>query len=139
MNIILILFAISLLSIMVMIGRKLMLLRRGLITAEYSEEIIFEIPYINEVKTITIKNAKRYGYLGLVATIRLYFRSAGLAKSTYLEAKEKTKNLIEKNKRALLKDKSENSEISGFLRTISEYKEKISALKHRIREEEKKL
>lgn len=103
------------------------------------EEVLFEIPYINEVKVITSKNIRKYGYMSLATAIRLYFRSSALVKETYKDTKGKVKEVIEKNKKLIPRSAQAKEEISGFLKTISEYKNKINTLKHKIKEEEKKL
>jgi hypothetical protein len=139
MSIILILFLLSLSAIAVMIGRKLVSVRQGDSMVIDSEEVLFEIPYINEVKELTTKNVKRYGYLGLVTTIRLYFRSSNLVKHAYRGTKGKVKIVIEKNRNLLPKSPLENQEVSRFLESVSEYKQKLSKIKHKIKEEEKVL
>ncbi len=136
MNILLILFLLSLSLIAAMIGRKLMIIRRGDTITLHHEDVLFEIPYIKEVKTITAKNARKYGYLGLVATIRLYLRSTSLVKYFYRDTKVKIKDVIEKNKNRLPLSARENQEISKFLKSISDYKGKIKKIKYKIKEEE---
>ncbi len=139
MNIMLILFTISLLAIITMIARKLVQLRKSAEMVLSEEEVLFEIPYIDEVTVLTTKNIRRYGYMSLATAIRLYFRSSALVKNTYNETKTRAKEVIERNKKLIMKSELGNREISGFLKTISEYKAKIDKLKHKIREEEKKM
>ncbi len=134
MNILLTLFILSLLSITVMIGKKVTQIRKGAIVTEVDEEILFEIPYIEEVRAITERGVRKYGYMALVITIRAYFRSANLVKHTYKISKRKIKDAITKR---MNREVEIDPESSKFLNTISEYKDKIQNIKHRIREEEK--
>jgi hypothetical protein len=117
-----------------MIGRKLVLLRNGHIL--HKEETLFKAPFFEEWKHLTIKNIKKHGYAGLVATIRFYIQSSNLLKNKYQEAKIKIKNIRAKN---LNSDSGEKREVSKFLKMISEYKHKIREIKHKIREEEDNL
>lgn len=98
-------------------------------------EVELEIPYLNEVKDVTVRRVKRLGYMGLVTTIRLYFKSSNVVKSGYKGLKEKLKNV--QNHEAL--NGAIGQEASGFLRVVSDYKTKIRRIKHQIREEENNL
>ena len=131
MYILLILFFVSLIGITFMIGRKFLMLQNGQILNR--EEIIFGAPLIEEWKILTIKNIKKHGYIGLVATIRFYVRSTNTLKNKYQEVKVKVKNLHSKNTNGELAGKRE---VSKFLKMISEYKHKIREIKHKIKEEE---
>lgn len=130
MYFLLILFFGSLLSITFMIGRKLVVLKNGQTTLN-EEEIISGVPFFEEWKHSAAKNIKKHSYNGLVAIIRLYFRSANFLKSKYQDLKIKVKNLRGKKLNA-----EEKREVSGFLKMISEYKQKIREIKHKIKEEE---
>ena len=90
MYILLILFFASFAGIVIMISKKLILLRNGQINTEGK---LFEIPYIEEIKDITIKNIKKHSYAGLVTTIRMYVRSTNFLKKKYEELKTNIKNL----------------------------------------------
>ncbi|MEI6280727.1 MAG: hypothetical protein WCP17_01875 [bacterium] len=111
-----------------MIGRKLLILQGGQVF--HNEEAIFKTPYLEEWKHLTVKSIRRYGYAGLVATIRLYVRTSGFLNNTYQKIKTKIK---ERGRKSI---NSDRKEISKFLRVISEYKHKIREIKHRIKEEE---
>lgn len=133
MTTLLILFAISLMSMSILIGRKILVLRRAEIgEVIVSEEITIEGPSIEEVRAVTVHKVKKIGYVGLVTSIRLYFRSTNFIKNKYSVLKEKVRNTYNKNS-------SENKETSKFLKVISEYKYKIRDLKHKIKEEEESL
>lgn len=132
MYLLLILFFGSLLGIIFMIGRKLVMLKNGYVVQR--EEVVFEVPLLEKAKHITIKNIKKHGYIGLVATIRFYIRSTNFLKNKYQEVRTKIKNMSNRNKNQnLIEDKQE---ISKFLKMISEYKHKIREIKHKIKEEE---
>jgi len=134
MTIYLYIFLASFVAIMVMFGRRLIILRnKGLvITEDEYVEVRLEIPYLNEVKEVTVRKVKRIGYMGLVTTIRFYFRSSNMVKSGYQELKEKLKNV--KNHEAL--NGAIGQEASGFLKVVSDYKTKIRRIKHQIKKEE---
>jgi len=127
-------FLASFVTIMVMFGRRLMVLRnKGLVvTEEEYVEVRLEIPYLNEVKEVTVRKVKRIGYMGLVTTIRFYFRSSNMVKSGYRELVEKMKSV--KNHEVL--NGAIGQEASGFLKVVSDYKTKIRRIKHQIKKEE---
>src|SRR3989338_2595431 len=129
MYLLLTLFFASLSSIIFMIGKKLVIIQNEKTT--HSEEVLFELPYIKEIKHATIKNAKKHGYAGLVATLRLYVRSSDFIKDKYKKLKEKIEE--RKNKNSL---NGEKQEISKFLKVIGDYKHRIREIKHKIRKEE---
>lgn len=137
MPILLLIFLISLLSISFMFGRKLKLLENEAAaqTSERKNTITLEIPYMEEIKHITRRKIRKYGYFFLVVVIRLYFRTSNLFKLKYAELKAKIKHLHEGN----LLQNGERREASGFLKVVSDYKHKIRKIKHRIKEEEEKV
>jgi len=113
-----------------MIGRKLILLQNGLVVNK--EEVLFKIPHLEKIKNLTIENAKKYGHLGLVTTLRLYVRSINFLKNKYQETKIKIENWNKENH-----INGEKKEISKFLKIIGDYKHKIREIKNKIHEEEK--
>ena len=131
MYFLLILFFASFFGIIIMIGRKLVLLRNGQVLAR--EEILFGIPHIEKVKDLFIKNLKKYGHISLVMTIRFYVRSTNLLKNKYGEIKIKIRDMTQKS---LHGNSSEKTEVSKFLKMILDYKRKIREIKHKIHEEE---
>ncbi|MFA6274480.1 MAG: hypothetical protein WC662_04945 [Candidatus Paceibacterota bacterium] len=120
-----------------MIGKKLVLLKKGQLTIR--ENFPIEIPNIQEVKYIIIKNTKKHSYIILVETIRFSIRSSKYFKEKYTIIKDRVKEIYRKNviKNKKEEIKKEKKEVSGFLKMISEYKHKIKTIKHRIKEEEK--
>ena len=133
MYFLLILFFGSLFGITFMIGKKLFMLQNGQMTYEESAETFLKAQHLEELKHSAIKTIKKHSYAGLVATIRFYFRGTFFLKNKYQEIKIRVKNMHNKNP---IKDSENKREISKFLKIISEYKQKIRAIKHRIKEEE---
>ena len=132
MYILLILFFASLVSIAVMIGRKLVLLKNGSMIV--SEEIPMEIPYVKELRHITIKNIKKYGHMSVVTTLRMYIRSSHILKKNYQNIKEQVKERIAKSR--INNTSGEKREVNKFLKMVGDYKHKIREIKHKIKEEE---
>ena len=125
----LILFFISLLGIIFMIGRKLVLLKKGKISI--GEQIPLIIIPLEKVKSFTLRSIRRYGHATIVISLTLYIRGANLLKNKYRELKVK---IQERNK--LTQANGDKKEISKFLKIIGEYKKKIRDIKHRITKEE---
>ena len=120
-----------------MMWRKLILIRSGEISN--AGETLLQVPYIEEAKHLTIKNIKRYAYITLVAIIRLSVRSENFFKLKYQNLKDKIRN-IKMNKKGHLNGNPENKqEVNKFLKMVSEYKQKIRKIKHKIKEEEGNL
>ena len=132
----LILFFGSLFGIIFMIWRKLLMLQNGQILNK--EETLLETAYLEELKHLTIKNIKRHGYTGLVTIIRLYIKSSNFIKNKNKQIKIKIKDKLSKHSRRLNGDLPKSQEIPKFLKIISEYKQKIREIKHKIREEEER-
>ena len=131
----LILFFLSLASIIFMLWRKLTLVKNGHITPQ--EHAHPFVPDVQKVKDLTIANAKRLEHMALVAMVRSYVRTLNVIKNNYQKFRTKM---------AQIKNGSTGSngeivaggEASKFLKMISDYKQKIREIKHRIHEEEKK-
>jgi len=128
-SIILILFFLSLFSIVFMIGRKLAFIKREQVVTE--KEIMLEIPYLKDIKHLTFKNIKKYGYTLAVITVRYYVRGTNFLKNKYEKMKIRIMN--RGNDKEV---NGEGREISKFLKIISEYKHKIRRIKHEIKKEE---
>mgnify|MGYP001576315185 CR=1 FL=1 len=129
----LILFFIALLGILFMLGSKLALVRGdNTIKVHHHNHIHIDIDKIREQ---TLKHSKRFGYIVLFVTLRSFI------KTSYL-LKQKTLALVTKIEEKLTKNKSNSNgsngekEVSGYLKTIVEYRKKIRAMKHKIKEEE---
>ena len=135
MTILLILFSISLIGILVMIGRKVSLLRTGALEIKNDTGFNPLFPDLEKIKELAKGNAKRYGYRATVAGVRLYVRSANLLKTKSAELKSKISKLVNKNGANV---ETAPKEANKFLQMISDYKNKVRAIKHKIHEEEKK-
>jgi hypothetical protein len=133
MYFLLILFFGSLLGIIFMIGRKWVTLQNGEISFREDFVSITGDAYVEEWKNATIKNIKKYSYLGLVGTIRLYIRISNFLKIKYQTVKIELQTMRENRlKRKGIREKEANK----FLKTVSEYKNKIGKIKRQIKEEE---
>lgn len=113
-----------------MIGKKLLVLEDGQIF--HRKEISKDL-YLEEWKNATIKNIKKYSYLGIVAIIRFYVHSLNFIKKQSEVLKIKVKNIIAKRSK---NNEAKKVEPSKFLKMISEYKQKIRKIRHQIKEEE---
>src|SRR5688500_13203475 len=91
---ILILFFTSLISIVFMIGRKLILLKNGQVQIQDSS---FEIPYMNEIKNLSIGKIKEYEHAALVLVVRFYLQFSNYLKNKYAEIKNKIQNRRKRN------------------------------------------
>jgi len=122
-------FFASLIAIIFMIGRKMSKLEHEQILNH--KEIIFDVPYLKEIRHITAKNIRKLAHDGLVSTLRLYLRTMNFLKYRYEEMKIKIKNGSRMNQQA-----GNKKQISKFLKVIGDYKRKIREIKHRIKKEE---
>jgi len=129
----LILFFASLFAIVFMIGRKLVLVRNGqIISGEHSHPFV---PDIHRIKHLTRESLKRYSYLTLVEIIRMYVRTVNWTKNKYKEWMIRIENM----QRQSSKEINEQHEGNKFLKIISDYKNKVREIKHKITEEEENL
>lgn len=129
MTIILILFFVSLLVILIMIGRKLLFIREGMVVIE---EKIPIIPEADEIKYLLIQNMKKYGFVMIAILLRTTVRTHVVVKRKVEEITDQVKNRLYKNS----SEETKKKEVSGFLKGMSEYKKKIRRLKDKIVEEE---
>lgn len=132
MTTILILFFVSLTGITVMIGRKLTLVKNGRIAESHHPHPF--IPDFNKIKHLIFENTKKYGHLSLVTILRFYIRSSYFFKKKYEEIKIKIKNIS--TPKDLNGNGTKKTEVSKFLKMISDYKHKIREIKQKIHEEE---
>ncbi|KKR01428.1 MAG: hypothetical protein UT98_C0003G0046 [Candidatus Nomurabacteria bacterium GW2011_GWF2_40_31] len=119
----------SLIGIVIMIGRKLEVVENGQMPDNgYKHPFVGDMQNIKEIITV---NTKKYGHLTVVTILRFYIRGTNLLKNSYEKIKIKIDN-IGKDKHA----DGEKKEISKFLKIIGDYKHKIREIKHKIKEEE---
>ena len=123
------------LGITFMIGRKLIILQNTQ-TLRAENNDLYDTEHLEEWKNAVLQNIKISGYKILVGTIRLYVRTTNFFKKTYEEIKTNLKN---RRERKLEKEGVEKTEVSGFLKMISEYKRKIRRINRQIKEEEEGL
>jgi hypothetical protein len=132
-----ILFFASLVGIIIMVTRKLAYVRRAQILGR--EDVLHPFdPEIEKIKHLAKRSAKEYGHIALVATIRLYIKSANFLKQKSTETKSKIKDLINKRKNDGIDSSEIIQEDNKFLKKVSEYKQKIREIKHKITKEEEK-
>lgn len=136
MYISLLLFFIALLSIVILITRKALVLNNsGDLYKSKDIELEFDLPDLDEVKDYTSKKFKKYGFIILVGSIRIYVLSANAtkkgAKYLYNKVEQKVKKVLGHKIKP-----TEQKEASGFIKTISEYKKKINKITHKIKQEE---
>lgn len=129
----LILFFISLIGIIFMVGRKLTLAQSETIVS--TEQLHPFVPDVQKIKEIISKNTKKHSYIIVVKTIRSYVLLENFLKSKY----EKIKIIInaQLKKNTPVDETFEKKEASRFLKRILDYKHKIRNIKQKIVEEEK--
>ena len=75
------------------------------INTQEDTELILDVPDLEEIKVITIRKFKIYGYIVLVSSLRIYVKSSHLFKNKYSEVKDTVKNLhnkyVRKNKKVV--------------------------------------
>jgi hypothetical protein len=130
----LILFSLSLLGIIIMIWRELVLVRSGQVAmAQHAHPFV---PELQKIKHLTFKGVKRFGYVMLFVTLRFFIKSSNFTKTTSKIVLEEIKNKLRKNKNNRMDEINTKKEISGYLKVISDYRQKIRKMKHKIKEEE---
>ena len=130
----LILFFLSLCGIIFMIGSKLILLQEAQFGIK--QNLSIKIPDAEEIKYHVVKHTKRYGFILLVIILRFTILTSHFLKNKFKELKDKIINLIKKYTVHEHNIDSQPREVSGFLKTVSDYKHKIRKIKHRIKQEE---
>ncbi len=97
-------------------------------------QFFFDVPELEDISVIVVKQMKRYGYLTLVTTLRIYVRGGKVAQNL---AKTIGKRATALSHKYLVKKKEKQGvRTSKFLKTVGEYKHKIATLKERIKREE---
>lgn len=132
MSFFLISFFISLAIIILMIGRKL-LLKKDEEENHHNEVFLSEILDFNKIKHSTIKISKKTGHTLIWIILRTYIISLNFINKKAKEIIKKIAARLNENKNNELQEKKE---VSKYIKIISEYRQKIRRLKHRIKEEE---
>lgn len=131
MNLLLTIFFVSLLGLIILIGRKVVFLRTG--GSVDNGELLFNLPSLAELKEISIKLSKRAGYNFLVIVIKLYVKLSYLFKTTHGKVKTRMQSLTEKY---TPERDSAPKQVSKFLKAVGDYKQRIRRIKRKIKEEE---
>ncbi|MDP1760318.1 MAG: hypothetical protein Q8L01_02615 [Candidatus Woesebacteria bacterium] len=131
-----ILFFISLIAIILMIGRKLLLLSdiEGHHHHHISEIFVHDVFDFDNIKHSAIKNGKKMGHSLIWIILKIYIISLN-------SINKKRKEIIIKIKNRLSKYNNDNEsvekkEVSKYIKIISEYRQKIRHIKHKIKKEE---
>ncbi len=130
----LILFFLSLAGIIVMVGRKLVLVRNGhVVKILHSHPLV---PDLERMRIFTVKAVKKSGYVMIFVVIKSYLLSLKFIKDKWKEILSKITEVLAKKNNETGNTSNGNKEASRYLRVISEYREKIRKMKHKIKEEE---
>ena len=113
-----------------MIERKLILLKKGHLTT--GDKFPIEIIDSKDVKAVVRKKVRIFIHIALIIIFRVYIRGTNILKEYYQKFKNFIMIYVFRDKRD-----GENREVSGFLKMMSEYKQKVRKIKHRIHEEER--
>jgi len=119
-----------------MIGRKLLLLNHmgENHIHNVAETFILEILDFDKIKHSIIKNGKKLGHATIWIILRTYLISSNFINRKTKELIGKIKNKF--NKHNHIDGLEEKKEVSKYIKIISEYRQKIRHIKHKIKEEE---
>jgi hypothetical protein len=132
MAIILTLLFLSVAGIIFMIGNKLIMLQEGKVVTQ--DAFPFRIPEAHELRKITKKSTRKYGFIALVIILRLYVLASHFLKVQFTKLGKFLSRKI--NKILAGKHKDEPKEVSAFLKRMSDYKNKVRQIKDKIKEQE---
>ncbi|MFN4181315.1 MAG: hypothetical protein ACK4FA_01285 [Candidatus Paceibacteria bacterium] len=133
MSFFLVLFFTSAIGITALVGRKVYALRHTEVHVPRDIDFTIDVPDFEEVKNTLIKKSRRYGYVALVVTIRLYVLGTHATKHHTRQIVKKIKERL--NKRHTAKPTTHKSE-NKFLKKVTEYKNRIEKIKEQIKTEE---
>jgi len=128
-----ILFFISLAVIIFMISRKLLLVNNSVENIK-NETLLSDILDFDRIKHLTIINLKKASHTLLWIVLKTYIISSNFINKKRKELVEKIKSRM--SKRHKEEDQPEKKEVSKHIKIISEYRQKIRNMTHRIKEEE---
>jgi len=119
-----------------MIGRKLVLLNNmeGHNTHNVTETFLSEILDFDKIKNTTIKNLRRVEHVLIWIILRTYLVSKNFVNKKSKEIVEKIKTRLNRNRQNHILE--EKKEVSKYIKVISDYRQKIRHIKHKIKEEE---
>jgi len=89
-------------------------------------------PFLEEVKYLTVKKTKKYGYVVLFITIRLYVLSSKFLSEKSVSLWNKLTHKLNHKKNG----ESVATETSNFLKMIADYKTTVKKIRRRIKDEE---
>lgn len=128
-------FLISIGSLVLLFFRKFKTLGPDLMTRRIDHtRFLFDVPELEDISVIVVRQMKRYGYLTLVTTLRIYVRGGKVAHTLAKTIASRATTL--KYKYLSKKKQPGMAQTSKFLKTVGEYKRKIKSLKDRIKQEE---
>lgn len=130
MNFFIVLFFVSLLGIVFMVGKKLRLVLSGQISPDQYTPL--EMPSFEEVQNNAGEIIRRLSYFLLVESIRGYLRLIQFFKNKYQAVKVK----LEERRRQRGAEPSLPKEPNRFLKAVALYKHKIGKIKKEIKEKE---
>ena len=117
-----------------MVWRELVLVRNGQVTAVHHSHPL--VPDLRKIKYLTLKGIKRFSYVILFVTLKFFIKSSNFIKTRSMILIEELKNKLRKSNGNSLDETIEKKEVSKYLKVISEYRQKIRQMKHKIKEEE---
>ena len=130
----LILFFLSLAGIIIMVWRELVLVKNGLVVkTQHSHPFV---PDLQKIKYLASKGTKKLSYVTLFVTLRFFIKSSSFIKNKSTILAKEIKTRFKKFRKDTSDETAEKKEVSKYLKIISEYRHKIRAIKHRIKEEE---
>jgi hypothetical protein len=117
-----------------MIWREMMLIKNGQVVAvEHSHPFV---PEVQKIKNLTFEGIKKFGYVIVFLTLKSFMKSSNFIKNKSKSIIKEVQDRLSKNKNINFNELTEKKEISKYLKIISEYRQKIRKIKHRIKEEE---
>jgi len=130
----LILFFLSLAGIIIMVWRELILVKNGLVgKTQHSHPFV---PDLQKIKYLASRGTKKLSYVTLFVTLRFFIKSSNFIKIKSIVFIREIKSKLKKFRKNTSDETAEKKEVSKYLKIISEYRQKIRKIKHRIKEEE---
>ena len=132
-----ILFFISLAAIILLIGRKLSLVKNNINELEEHHEagvFIASVFDLDQIKHSLLLSLKRFIHALIWVILRFYLLFSNFINIKRKELAQRIKARLNKNRQQNIAE--EKKEVSKYIKVISEYREKIRHMKHRIKEQE---
>jgi len=119
---------------MLMMASKLTLVRNGQNARIHHHSHMFNLD-LERIKSASVKSMKRFGYISVFIILRLSIKGTHFLKTKTLSLVGYLQSKMKRNNGASLYE-SEKKEVSGYLKSIAEYRNRIRQMKHKIKEEE---